>query len=157
MTAKLCKVEGCLVHATHRGMCQRHYTPWKRRNPHLNTYRDTERAVLAALPGTVGEISGAAGVSWEGVRRALDDLYAAGQLHVGDWKRPIKPGERWLPIYVAGQGEDAKVSKAQRHEHGLQLRRARARRNEAVARIKVIPRSQGWAATLLAGIHHSGE
>lgn len=150
--ARTCKEDGCAGHASHRGMCQRHYSVWRKLNPGVSTYRDTEDAVMDALPGTVGEICAMAGISWEGARRALDDLHEAKRLHVGEWQPPIKPGARWLPRYVAGEGEDVKLTFYERKEHRMSMRRARDSRRKAVAQIRTIAPGAGWAATLLTGI-----
>lgn len=66
--------------------------------------------VKDALPGTYAEIMEKAHVSYGTAKRWLKELRAAGECHVGKWKRSLNTSGHYQPIWVAGVGQDARCT-----------------------------------------------
>lgn len=62
--------------------------------------------VIAAMPGTVPEIIAASGMNESTVKRWIRLMRAAGESHIGSWKRSNHQGA-FQSVHVIGQGDDA--------------------------------------------------
>lgn len=132
---KTCKREGCCAKVTARGLCNNHYTQWRRKNPFPLAKSDTRERVLAAMPGTMMQIAAGMDVTYEAVRKAVRKLHAEGLCHIEDHEMPDNCGRNFTAVYAAGPGEDHKVTKKMRHENHLRNRRAWYARNDAKPRL----------------------
>ena len=76
------------------------------------TSRRTRDRVLTALrdhgPQTADQLVETAATCEPTVRKALQELREAGEIHVGDYRAPFGRGV-WSKVWAAGAGEDAPV------------------------------------------------
>lgn len=159
MPAKLCKHEGCGQPLRARGMCINHYEVWRRCNPGFTMQRTTERSILAEMPATRQQIMRNTGHGYDALSRALEVLLNSepAQAHIAGWEPPTTKGTKWLPIYEAGPGENAKApSAAKRKAHHRMLEREMHARKRTTEKLARVPTGAGWAASLLAGLKTKG-
>lgn len=152
MTARTCKREGCCNPVDARGLCRRHYEAWRVANPTIRQMASSEQAVLDSMPGTVGQLVIASGLSWHATRRSLDAMLEDGRTHIGDHEPPTTLGTKWNPIYEAGPGVNKRVTEEMRREHRNATARAGHARRQAVYKARcAVSDSAGWAASIMGG------
>lgn len=100
--------------------------------------------VLCALPATRPEIEAKTGVSKNSVWRWVQELHAAGECHIGAWRRPARG--KYMPVYVAGPGKDKPcpfkpLTEAQKSKRHRRKARADGRWDERLAKM----RARYWA------------
>lgn len=95
------------------------------------TYGDLEaQRILAVLPATIAEIIRRSGMTLAQVRYRLD-LMKPALCHTGRWRRSRGSGP-WLPVIVAGPGEDAPCP-FEAVTNAVSKRRQRVKNNRARA------------------------
>lgn len=122
---KLCSRDGCCRQARARGLCKNHYDSWRRTRPEpLGPVDSCHAELLAAMPGTLADLSHACVQKYDTVRKAVERMHGRGEVHIGRWQEP-EPGQghRWVAVYAAGPGEDAEVPRWKKKKHA----RARCR------------------------------
>ena len=118
--------------------------------------------VIAAMPGTVPEITARSGLTESTVKRWIFIMRAAGESHIGSWKRSEGPGG-FQSIHVAGPGADA-VCKLKRRTCAQYSKRSRkaakadgrmeiaqARRSAKYYANKAATQPHDWTAALFIG------
>lgn len=137
-------------------MCNTHHKIWRRAHPGFPTlYEMTVEAVAESLPGTLVQLIAKSGMCREAVNRALGVLRAGGdeaRAHIGSFTTPTSKGTRFMPVYVAGPGEDASMSKTDRRLHRNATERRAHRTRKTKAEVRAVPQASAWAASLLAGL-----
>lgn len=122
---KLCSRDGCDRKVVARGLCHSHYEMWHKSLPKLLGTTNSNEAILKAMPGSAKQIAAKVGLTTEGARRAIKKLRARGEAHVEDI---LPPGEeskgRYVWVFAAGPGEDAKLTNKQRRDNKREHRRA---------------------------------
>lgn len=131
----ICKHEGCGGEIRARGMCNNHYTQWRRKCPIQLAKSDTRERLLAAMPGTVKQLADMVGIKYETARKAVRKLHAEQLVHIEDHLAPENQGRDYVAIFTVGPGEDSKVTKKQRYEDHLAARRAWYHRNASRPRL----------------------
>lgn len=132
---KLCSHEGCEKKVRARGMCNNHYTQWRRKCPIQLAKSDTRERILGALPGTKKQVAEALGERYETVRKTMTKMHVEGLIHIEDHLPPENQGRDYVAVFTVGPGEDHKVTKRQRHDDHLAARRAWYCRNAARPRL----------------------
>jgi arginine/ornithine N-succinyltransferase beta subunit len=121
---KSCSRDGCDRKVVARGLCHSHYEAWHQRLPKLLGTTNSHDAILKAMPGSAKQIAAKVGLTSEGARRAINKLHAAGKAHIEDI---LPPGEaskgRYVWVFAAGPGIDAKLTPRQRRENKRENRR----------------------------------
>lgn len=127
MTERTCKKEGCHRVVKARGLCGCHYTLFQRRMSRagikLRDDTPTFDRVSIHMPATINELIELTGFTQSWLRQVIIRAQAEGNCHIEDFRPPQAIGERWTPIYAAGKGEDATVTKRQKNDHALKRRR----------------------------------
>lgn len=120
--------------------------------------------VVAAMPGTVPEIVVRSGMTESTVKRWICIMRAAGESHIGSWKRSVGPGQ-FQSIHVLGPGDDAacKLRPFTVAECSKRARRAgringnadaiQARRSAKYYAKKAASAAHDWAAALFMAPH----
>lgn len=131
---RTCTREGCNHEVLARGLCNNHYCQWrrakvKRTGQNLGRggeHRDAE--IKAAMPGTYAQLAAECSMSYDGVRKAVIKLRAAGEVFISDFDPPLDgvSGSRWSEVFDVGNQPDARLTKKRKHAHHLMLRRRRA-------------------------------
>lgn len=112
--------------------------------------------VLAALPGTLGEISARAGVEKSTVIRWLRIMRDAKEIHVSSWKRSEAQGPI-MRVYSLGAGKDAQrlrrlpdttYSRRWRETHVEERELYNQRRNARAWADKARAKPQSWLSAL---------
>ncbi len=151
MQARTCTHEGCAGAPHARDLCVKHYHAWLVSVPQLRMQEDTRAAMLAALPASQGGLVELTGLAPQTVKRAIARMRKDGDMHIGDFDPPTKNGMKFTPIYEAGPGEDAVVTKKMRKDHHAKARREAHHRRKLVNGTRALPSNAGWAAALLIG------
>lgn len=133
-------------------MCNLHYRAALAANPNLRMTIQTRDTVRKALPASQAAIIVRTGLCSNTVKRALLWLRANDLAHVGSFIPPIKFGEKFMPVYAAGPGEDAKITKSMRDEHRARSWRDGYYRRKLKKSMRAMPKANGRAATLLMGL-----
>lgn len=126
---KTCKVAGCCRNVRSRGMCDSHYTMWRRVfvvevGPLKPLCMTAE--ILAVLPAMIEDAATRSGTCYETARIAIKQAKAEGKVYICGWNSPAEThgGQRWVPIYERGSKPDAVVSAAEKRAHALARRRS---------------------------------
>lgn len=111
--------------------------------------RRYRQIVFDALPGSVVDVSIRTGISRSSVFRWLRDLHAAGEVHVGDWRRGVNGGVV-ARVYHAGPGTDVRC-RIKRYTEAEKSKRYRKRalQTGVWARRLARQRAKYWAERAL--------
>lgn len=128
---KTCSNSNCTRQARSRGMCNSHYTTWRRKTTIDTTPVSSESLVLEVLPGTIRELAAKAGLNYETVRKIVRALHNRKAIHIEDTLPPGLAGGHYIDVFALGAGEDFKVSKQTKHKYALRGRRIKHHANRA--------------------------
>lgn len=147
----MCTEAGCPAKSYARGLCRQHHTALVAADPRSRSEVIRDK-VKAMLPARQSVIVAHAGLHSSTVKRILDELHAAGQIHIGEHLPPVRPGDKFWPVFYLGPGEDDVITRKMKREHLNRVIRNGHHRRKAQRDIKKLPPGAGWAATLLIGI-----
>lgn len=132
-----------------RGRCTYHLNRWLNANPERRMSAVMRRSIMEAMPGTQSEIAASVGCQVETVRRWITLLSEEKAIHIESHNPPTTTGTKWLPVYAAGEGEDAKLTKAMKREHLLAANRAAHANRLIVKRAAKLSGAQAWMGGLV--------
>lgn len=130
--AKRCSRDGCAHPVRARGMCKNHYDQWRRARPEpLGPVDSCHADLLEAMPGTLADLAATCVQKYDTVRKAVERMHDRDEVHVSKWQAP-EPGQghRWVAVFAAGEGEDAKLPRAKKRAHARARNRARYAENK---------------------------
>lgn len=128
---KTCSIPNCTRQARSRGMCNSHYTTWRRKTTIDTTPVSSESLVLEVLPGTIRELAVKAGLCYETVRKIVRSLHERRAIHVEDQTIPCVAGGHYSDVFAIGDGEDFKLPKQTKRQYALRGRRIKHHANRA--------------------------
>ena len=123
-------------------MCMCCYSKWRRSvGVPLTQGQPCRARLLAAMPGTLAELAQLCGIKYDTVAKTVQRMHKRGLVHIARFEPPEPgPGHRWVGVYVAGPGKDAKVPRWKKRAHSLARCRELAalefrKESQAVARL----------------------
>lgn len=116
---RICKEPGGARVVQSRGMCNTHYKNWWRKAEVKPSKPNTRQLILDSMPGTYYQIAAASGFCYATVLIEVKKLREENLAHVGDIEPPQRgaSGAKFMRIFYAGPGDDAKVTHYMRVAH----------------------------------------
>lgn len=121
---KECSREGCAKMAESRGMCDTHYTYWRRHQVKMPVKQLAEDLVIDELPGTRHQLTERTGLAYETVCNVIKQLRLREWVHIEDRLPPMETNSNYEDVFAIGQGEDYKVPRALRLQNARRTRQA---------------------------------